>query len=256
MPTSRLQRSLSRIADRRPDPLTSVVLTIPVFLTYHLGVLLIDFRNGVDLVTDLTFRLLEASIPSYVGLTLLLSAGLLGVVWLQRRRGHVRPMDLGGIVTEGCLWAAFMVVSVGWAAAQLTSVAELGTAAGGSHLGPLASGAIARMGPVDRIVMAAGAGFHEELVFRVCLLSGGARLLQRARGQGPALAWSLSAIASSLIFSAVHHIGPMGDPLVFDVFAFRALAGMYLAGVYLLRGFAVAVYTHTLYDIFVFFVFS
>ena len=28
------------------DPLTSLVLTIPVFLVYHLGILLVDMRNG------------------------------------------------------------------------------------------------------------------------------------------------------------------------------------------------------------------
>lgn len=246
-----LQRTLSQIAARRPDPLTSVVLTIPVFLTYHLGVLLIDYRNGVDLVTELTFRLLEASIPSYVGVTLLLAAGLMTAVWVQRRRGRVRPVELGGVVAESALWAGFMLVSVGWAVAQLA--AWQGTAAG--RLAGLAAGALSQLGPVDRLVMAAGAGFHEEIVFRVGLVSGGARLLLRG-GRRPGLAWLLAVVISSALFSLVHHLGPMGDPLSLQLFAFRALAGIYLSCVYLLRGFAVAVYTHTLYDLLVFFVFA
>ena len=112
------------------------------------------------------------------------------------------------------------------------------------------------MGPLDKVVMAAGAGFHEELVFRVGLLSGGVYALQRIRDTRPAVAWTTAVVVSSLLFSAVHHLGPMGDPFSVDVFAFRSLAGLYLAMVYLLRGFAIVVYTHALYDILVFFVLS
>ena len=255
--TRRPRGAFERLVAHRPDPLTSVVLTIPVFLVYHLGVLLIDYRNGVDLVTELTFRLLEASVPSYVGVTLLVAVGLLVAIWVQRRRGHVRPADLGSIVAESALWAGLMVVSVGWAAAQLRAAlsAEVPLSQWLSLATALSTAELLAMGPLDRVVMAAGAGFHEELVFRVGLLAGGAHLLKTLRGQHPLLAWGLSALVSSLLFSAVHHLGPLGEPWVLDVFTFRTLAGLYLSAVYVLRGFAVAVYTHTLYDILVFFVF-
>jgi len=231
---------LDRLARSKPDPLTSVVLTIPVFLVYHLGVLLIEFRNGADLISGLTFQLLEASVPGYIGATLAVAAGLALSAYVQRRRGRVKPTALGPILLESVGWALLMLVSVGWATAQLTAALSLGEA----------------MGPVDKIVMAAGAGFHEELVFRVGLLSGGVYLLQRIRGTGVKTAWAVALIASSLIFSAVHHIGPMSDAFTLEVFAFRTLAGVYLAMVYALRGFAIVVYTHALYDILVFFVFS
>lgn len=233
-------RPLDRLAASKPDPLTSVVLTIPVFLIYHLGVLLIDFRNGADLISGLTFQLLEASVPGYIGATVTFAAGLVLAVYVQRKRGRVKPTALGPVLLESVGWALLMLVSVGWATAQLQAALSMGEA----------------LGPIDKIVMSAGAGFHEELVFRVGLLSGSVYAMQRWRGMRAATAWALALIVSSLLFSAVHHLGPMADPFTLEVFAFRTLAGLYLAMVYSLRGFAIVVYTHALYDILVFFVFS
>ena len=64
--TPRVKPSSSRIVTyfrERHDPLTSLVLTVPVFLIYHLGILLIDIKNGVDLVSTLTFAVLLLTRP-------------------------------------------------------------------------------------------------------------------------------------------------------------------------------------------------
>jgi hypothetical protein len=52
-------------------------------------------------------------------------------------------------------------------------------------------------------------------------------------------------------FSAVHHLGPYGDKLLLGVFTFRVLAGLLFGLLFWFRGFAVAVYTHALYDVLV-----
>jgi hypothetical protein len=54
-----------------------------------------------------------------------------------------------------------------------------------------------------------------------------------------------------VVFSLVHYLPPYGDPFAFGSFTFRLLAGIIFATLYKLRGFAVAVYTHAFYDIFV-----
>ena len=56
---------------------------------------------------------------------------------------------------------------------------------------------------------------------------------------------------SSTLFSAIHHLGPLGDPFSVWVFTFRLLAGLVFGVIYWFRGFAVAVYTHALYDMYV-----
>lgn len=221
----------------RHDPLTSLLLTIPVFLVYHLGILLIDMRNGVDLVSGLTFELLERSLLGYIGLTLGYAVAIGLAVYALRRKGKLRPAELLPVLGESAVLAVVMAFTVGWATAHLFD----------AQAGPPA------MGPVEKLVMSAGAGFHEELVFRVLLFGGGAFLLKKAMKTSEIKAGLFMALVSSLLFSAVHYVGPFGDPFHFASFTFRALAGLYLVTVFRFRGFAVAVYTHTIYDLIVFF---
>ncbi len=221
----------------RHDPLTGLLLTVPVFLLYHLGILLIDLRNGVDLVSGLTFQLLEQSLPAYVGVTFAYAAAIALAVYVLRRRGKVRPAELLPVLGESAVLAVVMVFLVGWATNQLFDW----------QAGPRA------MGPVEKLVMSAGAGFHEELVFRVGLFAGGTWLLAKLAKVAEWKAAVVAAVGSSLAFSAIHYVGPFGDPFQLTSFTFRAIAGLYLAAVYRFRGFAVAVYTHAIYDVIVFF---
>ena len=46
-------------------------------------------------------------------------------------------------------------------------------------------------------------------------------------------------------------IGPLGEPFRFMPFVYRTFAGVFFALVYQVRGFAVAAWTHTLYDVYV-----
>ena len=57
-------------------------------------------------------------------------------------------------------------------------------------------------------------------------------------------------MVGALIFSAFHYIGPMGDTLEVGSFVFRTVAGLLLSGLFLVRGFGIAAWTHALYDVF------
>ena len=238
-----LKRTYTRVTTavrRRPDPLTSLVLTIPVYLVYHLGILFVDMRNGVDLVSNLTLELLHASVSGYIAVTLGVAAGLMVAVWFMRRHGKVKPAALMPVLIESTLWALVMLASVGWATQRVVASLSLGPA----------------MGVMDKLVMAAGAGFHEEIIFRVVLVSGTVLALTRWTKLGQVRAVIIAALCSAALFALVHHLGPLGDPLSVTLLTFRTLAGLFLTGVYLLRGFAVVVYTHTIYDVLIFFVLS
>ena len=64
------------------------------------------------------------------------------------------------------------------------------------------------------------------------------------------IALGIAFVASSLAFSAAHHlIG--GEPFRVGVFTYRFFCGMIFATIYQLRGLGVAVYTHALYDLYV-----
>jgi len=235
--SAKADRGLVAYLKHRHDPLTSLVLTIPVFLVYHLGILLIDVRNGVDLVSVLTIELLRRSVWAYIGVTLAFAAGLVLAGFIMRKRGAIKPAALPPVVAESAVWSVLMMMCVGWATAHVFSM----------QIGPRT------LGPFEKLVMAAGAGFHEEIVFRVLLFAGGAYVLSRFLRRSRTVSVVIAALVSSVLFSLVHYIGALGDTFTIMTFTFRILAGLFLVGVYHFRGFAVAVYTHAFYDLLVFF---
>jgi hypothetical protein len=54
-----------------------------------------------------------------------------------------------------------------------------------------------------------------------------------------------------LLWPTANHIGPSGEPFVFAAFVYRSLARLFFALVYQIRGLAVAVWTHCIYDVYV-----
>ncbi|HVP12603.1 MAG TPA: CPBP family glutamic-type intramembrane protease [Phycisphaerae bacterium] len=104
----------------------------------------------------------------------------------------------------------------------------------------------------DNLLLSVGAGIYEELVFRLIIVTLLTVLLIDIGGlkQTPGIA--LTVILSSLMFAA-HHYAPVGaDGWSSSEFAFRAAAGAYLAAVFVVRGFGLAVGCHVFYDIIAF----
>ena len=99
--------------------------------------------------------------------------------------------------------------------------------------------------------MSLGAGVYEEAVFRLGILGALAALLENLLGVARWVALAVGLAVSAVLFSAMHHIPPYGDPFEVGVFLFRLLAGVFFGLVFWFRGFAVAVYTHALYDMYV-----
>jgi hypothetical protein len=62
------------------------------------------------------------------------------------------------------------------------------------------------------------------------------------------MAWAL---LCSLVFSGWHHVGEMADPFDLRIFLFRTVCGLVFTLIYTFRGFAPAVWTHALYDLWV-----
>jgi hypothetical protein len=95
-----------------------------------------------------------------------------------------------------------------------------------------------------------GAGIYEELLFRVVVVSALAKLAAVGFGWRPWVSGSFATVLGALIFSAFHYIGPLGDTLQLGSFVFRMVAGLLLSGLFLIRGFGIAAWTHALYDVF------
>jgi hypothetical protein len=102
-----------------------------------------------------------------------------------------------------------------------------------------------------KVMLSLGAGFYEELFFRLILLTGTAMLLIKILHYKKMTAYVISALFSSVLFSVFHYIGPFGEPFEIYSFVFRGFAGLLFSVLFYFRGFGIAVYTHTLYDLLV-----
>ena len=119
-----------------------------------------------------------------------------------------------------------------------------------SRTGVTLAGGASAVGPLERVLLALGAGTYEEIIFRLGLLTGFYLLLKRTGLAGP-LAAVIAIAMSSLCFAGAHHLVMGAEDWSFYRFAFRCIAGVVFAVLYVFRGLAVAVYTHILYDLLV-----
>jgi len=223
----RPKRTAGRL--KRSNLLTQVVLVFPALLFYELGVLALGLRqrNGVDLITD--------EIGARIGygpFSLLLLITFAVLVFVLRREQRFEWKALVPVLLESGIYALTMGTFIIFVMVDIL------------HMNPRMA-----LGPLDKVVLALGAGVHEELFFRLLLLGGLAYVLERALPRTTAIL--LAFLISSALFSAAHHMGKLGDPFTAGVFTYRLLAGLVFATIYWFRGFAVAVYTHALYDVYV-----
>ncbi len=175
---------------------------------------------------------------------------LVGAAVLWAERGRSVPLRAGyfaGLVAESLAYAVVVAAGVSLVVGVVVGAAV----AGGPALGAWAAPGAPRAGELGlELALSLGAGLYEELVFRV-LLVGGLFAGLRALRQGRTAAYLAAAVVGAAVFSAVHHLGPLGDPFTVRVFLYRLVFGLALNALYLARGFGVAAWTHALYDVLV-----
>ncbi len=236
------------------SPLGAAALTLPLLTFHGLGAILApEVRNGADLVsvalaTAFSLADLRGALPwavFYAGIALC-QAAIVG--WLASR-GRLSTRWLLPFLLECSAYALACALLASMATRQVleTLTAGLGVAPAGGIT--LAAAAVRdQVGLVDAVLISFGAGFHEELVFRLGLLAGlGARIVGPDWRSRPLPLLGLIAF-SSVVFSAAHHIV---EPFAFTPFVFRCAMGALFGGLFLVRGFAAAAWTHALYDIWI-----
>ncbi len=222
---------------------TGLVLVLPLFLLYQLGVLFTGgIRNGVDFVTSGMWWAAQGSMAGYLGINAVIFAVFLGAVFAMKGKGLMSPKLWPAVFVESTIYAMFF----GTAVIQLMSVFGLdATLAQGT-------GSVQELSLVQKLVLSLGAGLYEEVVFRLIGVGGVFWALGKVVGSWPkALRAVIAVVGTSIVFSAIHYVGSMGDAFTLGSFFFRFFAGILLAVLFYVRGFAVAVYTHAIYDIIV-----
>ncbi len=228
--------------------MTCLVFIAPILLTYELGVLWLGGSSASSLRTgaDSWLRQGLASLGITDHWFLPLCLAIIFLVWqaIDRREWRFPPSALGGMAFESLILAVALV--------GLSKVVDLGFNCLEQSKGPaLAAGVLSGQDPPAALIIGfLGAGVYEEMLFRlllVPLLFSVLRLLQAP----VVLASTIAVTASALLFSLAHHAGTPGEAFTWFAFIFRWLAGVYFAWVFVVRGFGVAVGTHTAYDVLV-----
>jgi Type II CAAX prenyl endopeptidase Rce1-like len=239
------QRASYWSSTRRPLP--SLVFVIPLMLAYEIGVVWHTGASAAALRTGADAWMRSAL--GTLGLTdqwfppLLLTVVLLGWQVMRPRDWRFSPAILGGMVIESLILAIALV--------GVSRLIDLGFSLLDQHPPRLLAVATSSSQPdLGSLIGFLGAGVYEEALFRLALvplLFGALRLLQTPQ----VLASALAVTGSALLFSLAHHAGTPGETFTWFAFVFRWMAGVFFAWVFVIRGFGIAVGTHTAYDILV-----
>lgn len=99
------------------------------------------------------------------------------------------------------------------------------------------------------LILHLGAGVYEEFVFRFALISGILWVATRLLKRDSQHVYGLAVVVSSFLFASFHYMGAFGEPFTVEGFVFRVVAGGVLGCIFIFRGYGIAAYTHSLYNI-------
>lgn len=228
------QSEAERFLREGSGPWADLALTLPVFVGYHLGVVFLPVRNAADLVTRELTSVAENSLSQYLLLTLGIGVVFAGVLTMLGRGHTLRPSRFLFVGIEGIVYAIAMRLVGQYVVGELALMKGVADSTFGG------------------LVMSLGAGFYEEIAFRVVLFGLGLRLILGLAGPRPRLQRTLIgfgwALTIALVFSGWHYLGDLGEPFELRSFVFRTVCGLVFTLIYAFRGFAPAVWTHTIYD--------
>jgi len=150
---------------------------------------------------------------------------------LTGERWRIQPLEPAMLLLEGCI-----------AAAPLLAAAAFFGTMWDTALGP--QPAITPTSTLDAIAVAIGAGLSEELLFRMAGVAAVLWLLVDVLRVKQTTGLIVAVLVTAAAFTLYHDPAEMSPGAV----AFVAAAGLYLGGLYVMRGFAVAVVAHAGYD--------
>ncbi|HEV2290916.1 MAG TPA: CPBP family glutamic-type intramembrane protease [Gemmatimonadales bacterium] len=222
-----------------------MLFAAPLLLAYEISARVLTHgdagvRNGADVMLKSLFVWLGGRDGILVFDVLLAAVGA-ALIWRDRRAGGAPLRWAVFVLMLG--EAVVLAVAFGFVASLLTALILNGPSI-------LAIQGAAAFDVPTQLMVSLGAGIYEELLFRVLIVSGLVALARRAFGWSPGRSNAFAVVVGAVVFSAFHYIGPYGDPLQLPSFVFRTVAGLLFSGLYVLRGYGITAWTHSLYDIF------
>lgn len=230
---------LSNYFKQTSSPFYSFIFILPLFIIYELGIFLISsqdlpiIRNGADVLLR---KLLETiGLSGVYGMGLLLFIGI--VIAYLINKSKFKKLSINNnyfliMIFESLFWSVILFI--------ILSQGQLLLGKGTAKL------------LMQQIVLSIGSGIFEEFVFRVILVSGIALIVGLFIKKKYIYKMSISIIIAAVIFSVFHFIGEYADTPKISIFLLRLVAGIILGYIYIYRGFGIAAYSHSFYNLIVF----
>jgi membrane protease YdiL (CAAX protease family) len=221
------------------SPFYSFIFILPLFLIYEFGISTISskdlptIRNGADVL--LRRILATVGIGGIYGMALMLLFGIVIAYFINKgkfKELRIRSNYFLIMIFESIIWSMLLFA--------ILSKGQLLLAKGTAKL------------LLQQIVLSIGSGIFEEFVFRVVLVSGLALVIGIFIKKRYWYKMLISIVIAAVIFSAFHFIGEYADTPITSLFILRFSAGIILGYIYILRGFGIAAYSHSFYNLIVF----
>jgi hypothetical protein len=232
-------------ADRTHWPLQCLIFITPLLLFYQVATVVRPWITATDqapthvvaFVLLLRFFQLFGAAGTILP-ALAVVAILLGWHVARKDKWEFDPGLYGGMAAESVLWALPIFV-IGLALVRHS---------------PMQAGVVRATGPEalpwqTEVVLSIGAGIYEELLFRLIAIILLNIVLVDIFELKAQTAIPLILILSAVLFAAYHYLG--AETFNAGTFLFRTGTGIYLAGIFVYRGFGIAVGAHAIYDLMV-----
>lgn len=245
------QTQLEKYFYETRSPVYAVLFVVPLFLIYEILALTLHtfqvthLRNGADVMMRNLAALFGMDNFPFIVLLILGALAVIAGYYRNKHQLKILPSYFVLMTVESILYSLMMGSIALNTTNFLLSV---------PHLFSLSLTLFDSNFWVN-VMLSFGAGIHEEFFFRLVLIQAllfVGSFFFKAGNKNLILNWN-SAIAlfiSSFIFAYFHYVGEYGDVFAWGSFTFRWVSGLYLAIIYLTRGFGVSAWTHAFYDLF------
>ncbi|MBI4569905.1 MAG: CPBP family intramembrane metalloprotease [Planctomycetes bacterium] len=226
---------------------TGYLFVLPLLVLYEVGIQTSN-SDRVNAVGD-GFQYLAEKVGHNV-LNVVLACGFI-VAFLYNRstQGRTNVVHIAPLILEAATYA-FLIGIFAWAFGRMpvNSLADMaGKVSWDRELG-------------INLLLSLGAGVYEETLFRLVLIGALLWLAREALKHSEPdehTPYLVAVFTGAVLFALAHHVA-FGDggglrllPIDARPFVFRAVCGVFFGALYLMRGFAAAVYAHALYDVLV-----
>jgi membrane protease YdiL (CAAX protease family) len=217
-------------------PLYSVIFVLPLLFIYEIGAMIVNrsefagIRNASDVLIKRILALFGIYGFLYFTLALVIASAIFIWYEITRRRYVIKLKYFMLMLAESLLYASLFGIVVG----MITSIFVAK---------PI------RLGLGTSLVLSLGAGIYEELVYRLLLVSALAFAFTKIPQLTRTRSRILAIVLGAFLFSLSHYLGAFSDIFTLKSFLFRFNAGLVFSLLFIYRGFGIAAYTHSLYDL-------